>query len=201
MTERRRCIAIDVDGVLADLALGLSSLVRDLSVEPVEVCGSGGQAVYPSALVDRAWDRVRESTTFWETLPLLVTEADRLALCRLETVADCIYLTNRFAPTSESARGQTERWVHRHGLPDFPVVLSRDFAGRKLEAVRAYGVTVVLEDSPEELAALGRLNAADDGEEVVYLFRRDWPYNRRELGRAVSSVEEFCWAVLEGSLL
>ena len=89
--------------------------------------------------------------------PLLPEGVERLRAAELEH--DVIYLTGR----PERTRRLTERWMHRHGLPAYPLLMRADADERparwmKREVLRRLAATrtvaSVLDDDPAVVAVL-----------------------------------------------
>lgn len=178
-------VALDLDGVLADLADGLTRLAAHVFGTPIISAGAQASWGFEGVLVDAqltaVWDMIRASRTFWSRLSPLVTPGEVGMLHGF----DVVYVTSRIGL---DVVGQTATWLSGLGLPAGPVFVTRD----KDPVLREQGLPPILEDRPRNLK---RLWVAG-----LPVYARDWPYNRGVEGvPRVSSVAEFLHLVRDAS--
>ena len=175
-------VVFDMDGVCADFVRGFTNLLCNIQGQDLSGSyGTGAQLSWDfdveKHVLDEAWDRVRASTTFWTTLDTLLTPAETNDLRHFARDYDVRYMTARIGST---AREQTEKWLHHHGMLWGPVIISPP---SKLALCNALAPYAILDDKPSvitELLVGGHM-----------CYTRDWPYNRGIQGPRVSSLTEF----------
>jgi hypothetical protein len=135
-------VAVDMDGVLADLR----SALRRHEAALFGTTGSAGQRL-STGHRRRLWDRVRETENFWETLDEPAPGGvARLAALTDERRWEVIFLTTRPPTAGASVQVQTQRWLISHGFfcPSVYVVRrSRGVIAAALE------IDVVVDDRSE----------------------------------------------------
>ena len=184
----------DIDGVLADFALGFTELGHSLFPK-IEVYGNSVQKFWQVAGNSEEWTHEREtacwkviqnSSSFWADFEPLIVAADRLAMEKLARVTDFRYLTARFGV---DAKVQTMDWLYNHDLP-YPskVVLTKGMS--KAVMARRVKAVAAIDDAPKFLEELDRDFEGDT-------YRRVSLYNTFSPGLPVHSVEQFVEGVLE----
>ena len=161
-TRRRRVaaltplrLAVDVDGVVADIASAyrqvaselFPDLVNSTDCEPSEAMqqsswshaaegASTGSSVRLSAEQrERIWQHIKATNNFWTTLrPLEPRGLGRLNTLVIEHKWDVIFVTQRPHTCGETVQRQTHRWLVEHGF-ELPTVLAVQGSRGQLAAV------------------------------------------------------------------
>lgn len=142
----------DVDGVLADFILGFTTLAA----------GAGfldhpyGTSLHPTWEFDpdvlskdqehRLWGLIKSSPSFWRELPLLADPLEMMNLGNLAMGIPVYFVTARVGAT---AKWQTERWLHQHGIIHPTVIISKN----KGEMARAVNATHLIDDKAGNVIA------------------------------------------------
>jgi hypothetical protein len=135
-------IAIDVDGVLADM----EGALRRLAVDSDGNEAAGSQKRTP-AEQRRVWHRLRQIQDFWETLDELEPgTVSRLRHISRDRRWHVVFLTQRPKTAGDSVQLQTQRWLEVHGFacPSVLVV-----PGNRGKLASALHLSFVVDDVPE----------------------------------------------------
>lgn len=203
----------DLDGVLSDFTLGFKNFVRRFYGIPLATCGGKKSWQFrhlASAEEDDIWRRIAKGEYDWSEQVSLLTPSDHIAIAHLRATQAGLpvrfqYVTSRLGP-EEQVREQSIRWLRDTGLPDYGnVTVTND----KVPVVKSQFPFVggLIDDDIRNVAAYRDAFNPD----IVFL--RDWQYNRETevaavygvsavhgaalCARRVSSISEFCYAVLE----
>ena len=203
----------DLDGVLSDFTLGFKNFVRRFYNVPLATCGGKKSWQFrhlASAEEDEVWGRIAKGQYDWSEQVSLLTPGDHIAIAHLRTTQAGLpvrfqYVTSRLGP-EEQVREQSIRWIRDTGLPDYNnVTVTND----KVPVVKSQFPFVggLIDDDIRNVAAYRDAFNPD----IVFL--RDWQYSRPTevlyvhgegplydaalKSRRVSSISEFCYAVLE----
>lgn len=148
-------ISVDIDGCLANFNLGYGDLFKGWgfpynakAFPPVwdwpEHYGATGDEV------DKVWQEIKASPTFWELLPPLPKALE--ALGRLNDARDrgheIYFLTSR---VGVDCKGQTWRWLKRCGYVDPTILICTSGHGSKGAICEGLGVDAIIDDKPENL--------------------------------------------------
>lgn len=183
MPQRRLKIGFDVDNVITDFTLGFLAEAQKRGFPVSRLYSARDLQDYwftealPADRVHPAWAVLRRDGDFWDSLPLLATDAEIEAINRLADRHRVFFVTRR----SDLDRGLvsrfTLRWLHNHGI--FAAGLDRVVATHSKEVtIHRLGLDSYLDDNPADAlcAKIGGARA----------FLLDLPYNRpfdvRELG-------------------
>lgn len=204
----------DIDGVLSDFTYGFKEFVRQFHNIPLAPCGAKKSWQFRGlapAEEDDIWRRIAAGQYDWSAQPSLLTSGDQFAITRLRCADGPLpvrfqYVTSRLGP-EEQVIAQTIKWLRETGLPDAENVT---VSNEKVKVVQSQFPFVggLIDDDIRNIVAY---NAAFGGDKT---FIRDWQYNRYPevshvysiasdeatqawFARRVSSVAEFCFAVLE----
>lgn len=181
-------VLFDIDGVLADLTHGLTTLAHDLWGTPIITGENQPTWNFRNALnaqqQEAVWRIIGENPTFWGGLPSMIDAYDKAALILLAREADFTYITNRPNASAEVTQAWLEtrvpagtlihtpnkaEWVMAHLPPDVP--------------------RYAIDDAPTNIMLY-----KDAGIPVVIM---DRPYNRELWGKRVKSVQAFCdWVMM-----
>lgn len=173
---RYKRIALDVDGVLADFCWEFTKILHDLDHSQYR---RHGDQVYSYDFgadewtLSKAWEIVKQSENWWETLTPLVSWETAGFVKDLVTQRRCIFITSRIPTAGDDPWLQTYRWLQRYNFLPSPCcgsvlfVVSRE---DKHRVMRVAGTEVIVEDSPDVIDSVLR----HKGNVIV----RDWPYNR-----------------------
>lgn len=179
-------IQFDVDGVLANFLAGYDAVCREVGLTPPSY-----DAPWDSRLAGPVWQRIRESWTFWYSLPSLASPYEFLSIESLQSHRPCYFVTNR---VGKDAKGQTEAWLIRQGISNPTVVIS----GEKGAFARLANIGYAIDDKAGNAVAISYLSR----DTVSVLIDR--PYNRLDhnvIGgsvKRVKNVSEFLQLVREG---
>ena len=194
-------VALDIDGVLADLSFAFGKFAKELGLNMRPV-GNGRVPTWSFATFitkeeeKMVWKEIKKSKEFWLTLPILFTPSDRSDLAELAARFQIVYITNR---QGKNVFEQTAQWVKSNSLPIGPLLVTDS----KVKTIRGIPGGLFLgscmgaiDDKP--------LNVLEMNADSVPTAIRDWPYNREirymdnelELGR-VYSLSEFVGRVLD----
>jgi hypothetical protein len=141
--QRPLRVALDMDGVLADLK---SALLRHSVALFGDVAGAPESRVTKTRR-RRLWNSVQSTENFWETLD--ETEpggVSRLAALAAERRWETIFLTTRPETAGDGAQLQTQRWLIARGFPCPSVFVVRRSRGAIAAALE---LDVVVDDRPE----------------------------------------------------
>ena len=150
-------IAIDLDGVLADLSGKLVEIAvrmygpsaewmnhpatRSFSTETERLEGLGPRQL------KRIWDEVQTTDEFWTTLaPIDVAALPHLRQLATQQQWEVLFLTRRPATAGATVQRQTQRWLVDHGF-DLPSVLTVMVSRGKV--AQALELDVLIDDSLE----------------------------------------------------
>lgn len=200
--RKRRLVIFDIDGVIADFALALSTIAsRYFHVLPFSTAEQetfqGLKEHLTKIQINQVRERVDREPGFWKGVPCLLSEYDKRAMYMLsEEGVELVYLTNRpeHNSTSQCMSAQTLDWLYANGIPRGTIVPTLDKATWLADNILAnpdmYEVLGVIEDAPRNIAAYR--------ERGVAVTVRDWQFNRDVEPDAprVSSVVEFCDSIL-----
>ena len=185
-------LVIDMDGVLVDWVLGFTRVLLAVQGRDIRLAYSTGaqqtwrfeDSGFDTPTVDKAWELIKASPTFWQDLPTLLTEHERDEVRRLIRTFDVKFVTSR---PGINTKQQTEAWLHACGLDGGTVVVAEN----KLPLLMALQPVAILEDKPSTIR-----EARKAGLPVCV---RDWPYNRslgtEDYTQRVSSITEFAHLV------
>lgn len=174
-------VVFDIDGVLANFALGFTRLAKEMGLTDT-VVENGEQMSWNFPFhVDSVWSRVDSTYNFWEALQPFVDEDDMDAMHALAQEAHVMYVTGR---NGEAAERQTHNWLNEWDFPEGPVFfVPRKSDKEEVILPNRYQLIGVLDDKPSILESLAAEN--------IPVVARDWPYNRSVPVPRVSSVAEF----------
>lgn len=164
---------IDLDGVLAEFNRPFAKMidgrdVLDYTSWPVKWdWPEEYTTTYKLAL---AWEKVRSSASFWETLPSFPWTREVLELLYHEEVMghEVYFVTVRLG---HDIKRQTERWLSNHGFKHPTVLVSTH--GDKSGIVHDLDADVMIDDKPEFL-----LRAREKGKDRLRLYIQVHPYNK-----------------------
>ena len=184
-------IALELDGVLADMETALEQLAEKLfgaringprndGFEPATVTASMSDTVPEQATDDTPWRHemqltapqrrvlwnvVRAADWFWESLE----EIEPGAVARLATIAierrwEIIFLSRRPAAAGATSQIQSQRWLEAKGfrLPSVYIV-----TGARGRIATALGLAIVVDDTPEDCLDV----AVDSTARAIAVFR------------------------------
>ena len=197
-----RRIGCDVDGVLANF---IDSYSRLIFIRTGKIFPRAGDnfptewyweraAGIPPEIEDLIWEMdIKASDTFWERLGALPGAIAAIGcLNRLSKLGhDIFFITKR---PGNTARIQTERWLHSHGF-DFPTVLRVEHVVDKIPLVGLLNIDLFIDDNPNTVEGLAKAVEDEFGVLSVgeHIYLKSAPYNRslnRPDVKRVSSVGE-----------
>lgn len=113
----------DVDGVLADFVYGATQMMVDMGGFPLTAAYSTREQQRWDWPFDtsRLWAAIKESTNFWENLPVLVTPEEAKLVADLAE-REIVYFTTSRAGKGNS-KEQTERWLQKNLGVKSPTVI------------------------------------------------------------------------------
>ena len=166
-------IAVDMDGILSKFDGSFLTKLREAGFTgDVDLHNPEWPAMWNWDLaagatqeqIDRAWNLLKASPTFWLLLSPTATALEDTALLRNTQWDghDLYFITNR---VGVDAKWQTERWLHRYGIEPATVILSKE----KGLVTRAIKADAYIDDKPSNLEG-------HDPATTLYLFDR--PFNR-----------------------
>jgi len=164
-------IQFDIDGVLADFVQGFTTLARKWFPD-VPVTRTADQPLWSGfprmtkGQIDVIWREVTGSWAFWQGLDALESPALFWRLDDLRARHELYFVTSR---PGETAKVQTEAWLHRRGIYNPTVIIS----GKKAEIAKAIKANFSIEDKPSNGSCIDWMT---DGRTKSYLINR--PYNR-----------------------
>lgn len=165
-------VALDMDGVLADFCWAFSSLIHntiDPSVQPVHP-----DKVYQynfgidDDTISEAWEAVKASYNWWETLPCLLSRDEKVLVNHLAEQHEIVIITSRVATKGMPVHEQTRNWLWANGLPYQIDIFVESRRTKGLRCAQE-GVDLLVDDSPDVI------EAAKPYCDVVI---RSWPYNQ-----------------------
>lgn len=177
-------IVLDMDGVVACFVRRFTALMLSVQGKDTrDAYGTGAQLHwdfenhgFSKDVINKAWDSVRASETFWTTLPTLLTTEERDEIRGLARDFTVKFVTSR---VGLNVLQQTERWLSDRGLLVGTVIVAED----KVDIIKRFQPLAVIDDKPEVIEALLEYG--------VMCYIRDFPYNRHVAGPRVSSMTEF----------
>lgn len=188
-------VGIDVDGVLANFNLGFAHVLADVTGErniyqDAEVEPSVWNwplDIATEVEVERAWERVKTSRTWWAGLRQVRDIGQSLLMAENMGLDghEVYFITSR---PGVYAQVQTAQWIGQHSFIQYPAVLVCDL---KPLAARALRLDALIDDYPPNLADLPQGCRG-------LLVDRPWNASWR-LGRGIERVEN-CDAALESLL-
>lgn len=192
MSKMKPIVLVDIDGVLADFTFDMLAVVaRQFPDLGITRGGAGMQQEWNEAkrgVGQEAWTwfwRYAATDEFFQDMTPLYTEADRLALIRLAQEASISYITER------SRRDGTVRWLGHHCMPrPMDVFCVHDKVQHVLRSLESLPQPIcgMVDDKPGVLLGL---------KDHLPVYARTWPYNRFVDCPHVSSLEEFCFVMLD----
>ena len=186
-----RPILFDVDGVLADFVIAYLTLLRDCvpGCEDIEPYHTGLQKVWDFSIdknyIHAGWVIVKNSNTFWMTLPPLVSPGTFARINALTKKREVYFVTSRSG--GHKAQEQTRRWLTEHGVEHPTVIVSKN----KGQFARAVDAAALIDDKAGNAVYV----AYESPSTTAYLLNRQ--YNRFDhsvLGskvRRIRAVDEF----------
>jgi hypothetical protein len=179
-------IAVDLDGVLADMA---GELARQAGV----LFGETGERHLNSREQRRLWRHAETIENFWETLP----EHEPGAVKRLATLAserrwEIIFLTTRPAAAGATSQVQTQRWLVSKGFPLPSVYVVQGSRGRIASAL---DLDFVVDDRPDNCLDV----VVDSKARALLVWRdaeRDLPATARRVGIGIVKSVRECLDIL-----
>lgn len=195
-------IGVDIDGVLANFCLAFMDLLvevtgRDLVPESVKentrtipIWNWPAHYGYTREEEQRAWDRVKESDEFWQTLKAMPGATELLD--QLNHVnGDVYFVTSRLG---NSAKRQTETWLRFYGAWEPTVLVNY---GNKGKIAQGLQLTHFIDDNADNCkAVLAEVPACS-----IYLLRCGYNAFYPEPGEdskiiVVESIDQFTEKVL-----
>lgn len=181
-------VVLDIDGVLADFIYGFTSLAHELfpHVPVTNTLNQPSWLGFPGmtqAEIDRTWDHVYTSHSFWYDLNPLTYASVFSRIDKLN--AEVYFCTNR---AGIGVKAQTENWLRHRGIQHPTVVITK----RKGEFAKAIEADYAIEDKANNASFI---DWQTDGRTKSFLLNR--PYNQvpREFlasgVRRVKSITEF----------
>lgn len=183
-------IGLDIDGVLANFFSAYENTIVEMAgedkfpahypkIEP-PVWNWPEYYGYPKYIIDRVWQDIKASSSFWETLGVL-PGAHVIAELMPWAVHDVYFITSR---PGVNAKGQTERWLKGMlGISNPTVLLSTD----KGPVARGLELDCYLDDKA------GNIFDTEQWANNCRSYLLTYPYNQRALvPLRVKSVQEFC---------
>lgn len=189
----RKLLVFDLDGVLAKLTLGLTSLGHDMFgtqiVEDDDQPDWNFDNVMTNEQQTKVWAHIKAHPEFWGTLEPALSAYYDLEDMRHYAAPfsgfEVAYLTNR---RGKGVSEVTKAWLWQYGFPYGEVACVSDKV-KWLQDRRRAGreLAGVLEDAPHNLLAMWEANLP------AWCFSRQ--YNLDLVGPRVSSVGEFLYRV------
>lgn len=181
-------LVFDIDGVLAKLTLGLTTLGHDLFgteiVEDDDQPNWSFDNVMTPDQQRRVWNEIDAHPDFWGTLDVLAYPHDinlMHAFANGLTNFELLYLTNR---SGKRVGEVTKEWLWRNGFPYGRVELVKDKTAYLIGQQRALRrVAGILEDSPRNLEEMWAAGLP------AWCFARG--YNEDVTGPRVGTINQF----------
>lgn len=178
----------DIDGVLADLTHGLTTLAHDWWGTPIITGENQPTWSFRNAMTEEqqaaCWEHIGANPSFWnDKVPSIVTPEDILSMRMLNHYADFIYLTNR----NGNAYEYTRLWLERNSFPAGLLAHTHDKV-KWIQDNIPHTRTYAIDDAPYNI-----LSYKDAGIPVTIM---DRPYNADISGHRVRSVQEFVDSLL-----
>lgn len=183
-------IGLDVDGVLANFFSVYEQAVIDEAGEDKFPCRYPEcfppvwdwpeHYGYDRAYIKRVWLKIAKSRSFWSELGRL-PDLQTLLEVAPWVMHDVYFITAR---PGENAKGQTEEWLRRHGVPNPTVLITADKGG----ACGVLGIDVYVDDKWENIQ-----NVVETSKTTRAYLAPQYPYNQTKhtLPRAVNLADVF----------
>lgn len=184
-------LGIDIDGVLARFEGSYNDLLikyegKDLrphpDYQPLE--WNWDKALgYSGWVVEKAWNEIKSSESFWATLPAYGETVGILArLKEMKFSHDIYFITHRMGV---NPKWQTERWLEHHGYSKPTVLVSGD----KGHIAFGLHLDAIIDDKPSNCEEVVRHCGIDC---QAWLLDRPWnsTYEHKYINR-VNSVHEW----------
>lgn len=172
---------VDIDGVLAEFCATFSRTIRDydptmpiIHTATQPDWGTWG-GVMTNERLNIGWERVKETTNFWENLPPLASPVAFRRIAAVHKNIPIIFVTSRIPTRGRTVQVQCINWLEAQGIRDPLVIVAggQNLEGRhakttKAEIAKIWQPYYIIEDCPQNA-----LDYAEAGFEVALL---DWPY-------------------------
>lgn len=174
-------LAFDCDGVLADFNSAYGALIVKVSGEDRFPGGWKDDPNYPSTwfwereagytkeVENKVWrEHILKEGVFWTSLKPYEPETLK-RIGKLSLTHDVYFVTHRMG---KKAKQQTEEWLYKHGMVNYPTVICVKESTDKLAILQAIGAEAFIDDKPETCndTALGRYG--------MKTYVLDQPWNR-----------------------
>lgn len=139
--SKRKSILFDVDGVLADFVTGFTTLANELYNVPISGMDNHKDFGFDYLNISREqieslWDVVKNSFTFWLSLPHLLTPEEILGLRYFVYNHNVTFVTHRFSSVINPA-SQTAIWLKQQFDLKFPQVIATPSKGLAAVVINA----------------------------------------------------------------
>lgn len=166
-------VGVDIDGILADFNTGyiklLNTIRPDIKFPPVSPTYPNVWNYHYAAGVTKeeaakSWALIREDTNFWFSLDPYPDAVSFLVwLKSFSRKNDIYFVTDR---AGQTAKYQTERWLHKAGFPEPTVLLSP----HKAMICKGLKANYYIDDKNENCQSV----AAESSDTKVFMLKRGW---------------------------